>query len=305
MGILKKATACFLMIILLLLTPVNAFAIDTAFIDNPEIWYEKSGIYHASEQKFEDFSGMFSYYTDIENNCFYLHISYNEKGLTDEENDVKVEFHISNDTNAYTFVFDENGITEPGNEVKKAFDAVCNFGNATAQGQELYLGIEFRNKVDKQVDNILSFSVSVNGKSYKLTDGIKLPFYKEESAKEKDNVNTSATREAKTSRKSTEKNSSSKVTTEKPTKFKYIPSQSSNSREEYETNDTVLSEGEFAETKDNGVEIIAEEEKKPKLSTASKILIAVAVLSILTGIALISYYSFKAKKDKPEKQDEV
>lgn len=304
MRILKKAAACFLMIILLLLTPVNAFAIDTVFINNPEIWYEKSGIYHASEQKFEDFSGVFSYYTDVENNCFYLHISYNEKGLNDEENDVKVEFHISNDTNAYTFTFDENGITQPDNEIKKALDAVCNFGNATAQGQELYLGIEFRNKADKQADNTLSFSVSVNGKSYKLTDGILLPFYVEESSKAKENVKTSAAKEAKTSRKSAEKSSSPKATTEKATKFKYIPSQSPNSREEYETNDTVLSEGEFAETKDNGVEILAEGEEKPKLSAGSKILIAVAVLSILTGVALIACYSLKAKKDKSEKPDE-
>lgn len=304
MRILKKAAACFLMIILLLLTPVNAFAIDTVFINNPEIWYEKSGIYHASEQKFEDFSGVFSYYTDVENNCFYLHISYNEKGLNDEENDVKVEFHISNDTNAYTFTFDENGITQPDNEIKKAFDAVCNFGNATAQGQELYLGIEFRNKADKQADNTLSFSVSVNGKSYKLTDGIVLPFYAEESSKAKENVKTSAAKEAKTSRKSAEKSSSPKATTEKATKFRYVPSQNPNSREEYDINDTVLSEGNFAETKDNGVEILAEEEKKPKLSAGSKILIAVAVLSILTGVALIACYSLKAKKDKSEKPDE-
>lgn len=44
MRLSNKAGICFSVIILLLFTPINAFAMDTAFVSNPEIWYEKSGV---------------------------------------------------------------------------------------------------------------------------------------------------------------------------------------------------------------------------------------------------------------------
>ena len=301
--VLNKAIICFIIIVLLLLSPMYVFAMDTAFVSNPEIWYEKNGICHGSEQKLENYSGMFSYYTDVENNCFYLHISYNEKSLNDEGNDIKVEFCILNDINTYSFTFDEAGIIEADSEIKKSFDAICNFGQATAQGQEIYLGIEFRNKADKAVDNTVSFSVAVNGKAYKLADGITLPFCKEEATKTESKERTSSAKETKKNSNINTESRSSKASTEKTTKFRYIAPQKPNNSEEYTAEEYTFTEDNI-ETPKNNAEIITEEQDKSSISSSSKILIAAAVFSILIGTAMIVYYSLKAKKDKSEKQDE-
>ena len=50
-------------------------------------------------------------------------------------------------------------------------------------------------------------------------------------------------------------------------------------------------------------EIITEAKEKSGIPYSSKILISVAVFSILIGIAMIAYYSFKAKKGQTEKQE--
>lgn len=298
----NKAIICFFIGIFLLLSPMNVFAMDTAFVSNPEIWYEKNGICHGSEKKLENYSGMFSYYTDVENNCFYLHISYNEKSLNDEKNDIKVEFCILNDINKYSFTFDESGIIEADNEIKKSFDAICNFGEATAQGQEIYLGIEFRNKTDKAVDNDVSFSVAVNGKTYKLTDCITLPFCKAETMKAESSERTSSVKETKKNSKVYTETRNSKASTEKTTKFRYIAPPKSNNTEEYTAEEHTFTE-DTAEIPKNSSEIITEEKETSTISFSSKILIAAAVVSVLIGTAMIAYYSFKAKKEKSEKQD--
>ncbi len=292
MRLSNKAGICFSVIILLLFTPINAFAMDTAFVSNPEIWYEKSGVCYASEQKLENYSGMFSYYTDIENNCFYLHISYNETSLNDEENDI----------NKYTLTFDESGMIEADSEIKKSFETVCNFGEATAQGQEIYLGIEFKNRADKAIDNDVSFSVMVNGKAYKLTDCITLPFCKEETTEVINNEKASSAKKTKKDSNTNTVSSHSKSTTEKTTKFRYIAPPKTDNTGKY-TAEEYASVEDTAKTAENQAEIITEAKEKSGIPYSSKILISVAVFSILIGIAMIAYYSFKAKKDKTEKQE--
>ncbi len=302
MRLSNKAGICFSVIILLLFTPINAFAMDTAFVSNPEIWYEKSGVCYVSEQKLENYSGMFSYYTDIENNCFYLHISYNETSLNDDKNDIKVEFCVSNDINKYTLTFDESGMIEAGSEIKKSFETICNFGEATAQGQEIYLGIEFKNKADKAIDNDVSFSVMVNGKAYKLTDCITLPFCKEETTEVINNEKASSATKTKKDSNTNTVSSHSKSTTEKTTKFRYIAPPKTDNTGKY-TAEEYASVEDTAKTAENQAEIITEAKEKSGIPYSSKILIAVAVFSILIGIAMIAYYSFKAKKGQTEKQE--
>lgn len=299
MKYIKKIVYSTIITVFAVLIPVNVYSMETVYVNNPEIWYSDSRIINASEKNTENFSGIFSYYADTDNACFYLHISYNEKNLKDKENEIKVEFNITNEINKYNFIVDENGIIDADREIRKVFDTACNFGEATKQGQEIYLGIEFKGKADKTLDNDISFSVIVNGKTYVLANGIDFSMFKEEETKVKVSNESNSGNSAKKDRTST-KNSTAKSTTEKVTKFKYTgPNKSHNTYDEtYKYNeDNIASEGNIIETASKSIEIITEEENKSStLSQSSKILIAVAVISILTGVSLIAYHSIKSKK---------
>ena len=308
---IRIAILSILMIAYMAFVPMYAYAMDMVYVNNPEIWYSDSRIISMPEQNLENYSGIYSYYADVDNACFYLHISYSEKNLKEENNDIKVEIQISNNINSYVFKVDENGIVETDSEIRKSFDTACNFGEATRQGQEIYLGIEFKNKADKTVDNMISFSVVVNGKAHNLTNGILLPLYKEETTKEKRNEKTTAVKETKNKTKNTTvQNKTSKATTEKTTKFKYIASPKSNRTEKYKADevdevyeiysaDDMDDIDDIIEMEDNNVEILTEEESDDStLSSKSKILIAVAVATIIIGIVIMIYCCCKTQKAK-------
>lgn len=144
-----KLTACFVLIIILLLTPITAFSMDTAFINKTEIWYERQDIVNTPEKSLDKYNGNYSYCIDKENHCFYLHISYTEKSLTDGDNDIKVQFEIENMNESYDFYINKNGFVSPDDKIKKAFNLEYNFGEDTKQGQEIYLGLEFKKKTTK------------------------------------------------------------------------------------------------------------------------------------------------------------
>ena len=92
----RKWILCILSMMFLLLTPIQAFSMDTAFINKPEIWYERQNIVHFPEQTLGKYKGSYGYYIDAENHCFYLHISYVEMTLTDSDNEIKLQFQIAN-----------------------------------------------------------------------------------------------------------------------------------------------------------------------------------------------------------------
>ncbi|MDE6110822.1 MAG: hypothetical protein K2F65_02775 [Eubacterium sp.] len=207
--------------------------------------------------------------------------------------------------NKYAFIIDENGIIDADSELKQSFDTVCNFGEATKQGQEIYLGIELKNKADKTVDNTISFSVVVNGKTYNLANGILLPLYKEETTKVKANNKTTAVKETKKNNNTTNKSSTSKSSTEKTTKFKYVAPVTQKGGNKYTAEDyTYDNEYENAETSSESPQILTEKNVNTRstLSRTSKILIAVAVIFIAIGIGVIIYNSTKTQKAKKNEQ---
>ncbi|MDE6413271.1 MAG: hypothetical protein K2K42_05205 [Eubacterium sp.] len=273
---------------------------DTAFINKTEIWYERQDIVHTPEKSLDKYNGTYSYCIDAENHCFYLHISYIEKSLTDGDNDIKVQFEIENVNESYDFYINKNGFISPDDKIKKAFNLEYNFSEDTKQGQEIYLGLEFKNKDNKTVDNTISFSIIVNSTPYDLADNLTLPFYIEKAT-------TGKTTKEKTTKKQSNitKRSNSKSSAEKTTKFKYIPTPKQHSAgnktvhaDKNDNNSDNYADDEQANDFDEDtVEIIAEEENQEMLSTQSKIMIGIAIVSVVIGAAVLVYNGLKNKKD--------
>ncbi|MDE6110821.1 MAG: hypothetical protein K2F65_02770 [Eubacterium sp.] len=90
MKYIKKTILSILIAASIVLMPISAYCLDTVYVSNPEIWYSDSRVVNMSEQNLENYNGIYSYYADTEHACFYLHISYNEKNLKNEGNDIKV-----------------------------------------------------------------------------------------------------------------------------------------------------------------------------------------------------------------------
>ena len=305
MSILKKVISCFFIITLILFVPVNAYSMDTKFVNNAEIWWDdNAGIVHMPPQNLGKYEGVYSYYIDGDNSCFYLYISYYESDLKDKNNDIKMEFQITNDINNYYFIVNENGMINPDKSTKSAFDIALNFQEATKQGQDLYLGIEFRNKNDKILDNSISFSVIVNGQSYTLNEELILPFYTENNiTKVSGNEKTTASKTVKNNSKTTTQRST-KNTTEKTTKFKYVASATGSGK--YTADDDYSDEEYEYDEVENDIQILTEKavDSEETLSLRSKIMIAVSAVILATGMALLAYSIHKVRNAKKQENTE-
>lgn len=291
---------------LIVLNPFYAYAMDLVYINKPEIWYESEDVVHTPYMEIEEYGGVYSYFTDSSNHCFYLHISYNEANMRNDENEVKVLFDVSNSVNRYSFIIDENGIQNFDSTLKSAFNTAVNFSAPSGQGQEIYIGLEFIHKNDKFVNNLVSFSVCVNDKVYDLCSSLPLLFYVEEDSTSKNHSDNTA------------KQSSSKATaqkSDKTTKFKYIAPEKSGtlsksskykagySAYEYEADNDFNEETENYEA-EQGIVLPNDVEEKGTLSISSKILFAVAIVLILFGGFLAVYYANKHKKDEALKTED-
>ena len=253
--IIKKAIFILLVFLQILFVPFAAFGMDSSFVDVSDMWswYEEQSAVHLPEEKvssyFGEYSGAYSYFSDVENKCFYLRIYYKESSLTSKNKDVFVDFNIKNPSREYQFSVDSNGFFNYDDNDKSGFKILTDFGNASEQGQIILIGIEFLKSGDKKLDNVLSFRLIVNGNVYSLCDGIYLKYAEPvsesktetkptsekntQSEKEKDTTRRGGKIEKTTSRsgeaeKTTskvsgayEKPESEKTAEEKTTKFKY------------------------------------------------------------------------------------
>lgn len=278
--------------------PFSAFSAEPDMVNNPELWFETDNIITEEITDYKNINGFYSYYNDTENHCIFLHISYTEINLQSENNEIKINFYISNEQHNYRFIVTENGV-EANNNIKAAFSVSENFGSTSEQGQDIYIGIEFKNKQDIKSNNILNFSVDVNGNSYDIRKAIMLNYYNE-TADKTDLTNTKSDKPSVTEKSEKDKSTSEK---EFSTKFKYNPSDSdSNSQQtlwNYEDDLTEQGNNEYNETIMNSSEqntIITEQNSAVSFSPVSKALLALAAVMILCGLSLILYCLFKPKK---------
>lgn len=299
---MKKLICFTASLLLFVLIPFRVFAINADMITKTEAWYYSDIEFVNKPVDLNDFSGMYSYYPDIDDKCFYLHISYYADTLKNENNNIKVYFDISNQTNSYKLIVNENGFDEA---YKSDFNVLSNFSAASKQGQDIYIAIEFKDKYDKKADNYIDFYVEVNGEMYKISETVMLPFYVEETTTEK---TTKATE--KTTGKSTEKKAQKaesetkykKMPSETTTKFKYVPSPGSNSLSNYSEVENDYYEDELdeeitEEAPENAV-VYTPKTFEEHLSPASKALIAVSAVIFISGAAILGYCLIpKNKKD--------
>lgn len=315
-----KKIALFLLTLIFTSYPLYAFSAEPDFINNPELWYETDTITTVEIKDANKITGIYSYYSDTARHRIFLRIVYEEISLTNEYNDIKAEFNISNENHSYCFTVNENGLTDKNSKINSAFTITQNFGFPSEQGHEIYLGIEFKDKQDIKCNNILSFSLNINGNNYNICKGIFLPYFIEETTKtpgadEKtstsaDNITQHTTKQNKlpvSDQKHSDKETDK--TTESTTKFKYIPSGSQKPEDSLwnyentssEAEDFSDEENEYFENADNTALpniIIPSPEIQSSLSPSAKALIAGAVLLIAAGLSIIIYCCFKPAATK-------
>ena len=267
--------------------PLYSFAMQADFVEEPKTWYgNDNNFVNHPQQSIGTYTGIYSYYSDIENNCFYLRISYTEASVNTLTNDVYVNFNIENSSRKYQFYVDNNGFFNADSSVKSAFDVAVNFGNPTEQGQEIYIGLEFRNKNDKKCNNVISFSLSINGQSYDICNGIELNYQAEETSGVSNKESTSR---------------ASVATTQPETKFKYTGDINTTQSEKYsysykstekfvyeqtQGSDNNQSDYDEAETQSNDAEIKVKPKKE--FAPSSKIMLAASGLCVMIGTSLIA-----------------
>ena len=212
--------------LLLCSLPLCAFAMDEGYIGESIKWQSNSEAVYVSldaERLGESLNdGYYQYYTDISNNCFYLHISYTESSLNDKgDNDIHLEFNIENKY-CFSVYADTNGKTLDN------FNIRTHFSEIMGEGQEIYVGIEFLNKEDKKLNQYLTFSLFVNGNKYQICDElIKLAYgdYAESLTTTKPTATKNPATEKTTAKESTAKQTTTQKETatkkETTTKFKY------------------------------------------------------------------------------------
>lgn len=304
MNIIKKRIL-YLLAFILIAVPFPAFSAEPDLVNNPELWFETNNIITEEITDYNNIGGFYSYYSNTENHCIFLYISYNEINLKSENNEIKINFYISNENNSYRFTVNENGV-EGSSTVKTAFSVTENFGSISEQGQDIYIGIEFKNKQDIKCNNTLNFSIDVNGNSYDINKIINLYYYDEVSDKTYE-TSTKSDNQSEKEKTDTSKSTSAK---EPSTKFKYIPSDNSNTQTDlwhYENNISEQENNGYDEAISNSSEpntIITEQKAAVSFSTVSKALLVLAAIMISGGISLILYCLFKPKKTLQPKANE-
>lgn len=129
--------------------PISANAMQEDMISNPALWAEYADdVVILPYTENDGYSGSMRYYSDVKSNCFYFSISYTQDSLSRTENAVSIFIDITNESNEYHLEMNDEGLV--GGKEKAPFDVAVNFGSASEQGQEIYAGIEFLNKVDKK-----------------------------------------------------------------------------------------------------------------------------------------------------------
>ena len=338
-------TLRFLFVLLLMCSlPLCAFAMDEGYLNDATKWQFNSEVVHVDEQSIGSYCGIYNYYSDLANHCFYLELNYEEDSLASGNNDIYLQFNIRNDSREYQLLIDESGFINSEAYDSKTFNVSVNFKDVWINGQDIYVGIEFLNKEDKKLNNLLSFSLIVNGHTYHICDeGIELAYgdYAESrnptkpTATETTTAKPSTTKEATTKQTTTQKETTTKfqytyttttrpteketdITTEKATKtktetttkFKYSGeySQGTPAGDGVDGNGDNIDENTDAQiTQSDWTEnnvIITETERAAERSPQAKLLTAMAVICAVAGGALIARNASPKKKTANENNEE-
>lgn len=202
---MKRVIVIFVSIVLLTVGVFSfspyAFAFDDEYISNAGKWY-KTGTVISIENKIV--TGQLHYIFDKKSGCAYFYFSYSNCDGVYNDDDVELEFRITNSKNNYSFNVSKSGVRNE--DISKSFYVDYDFDNINSDlgNGRLFAGFEFKNKTDKSLLNHITCTFKAGNKaSCTVMDSVPFDMSVEQS------TNTSRA----TSAKSTTKKSSSKVNT--------------------------------------------------------------------------------------------
>lgn len=265
------------------LTPTQAFALSSDFVDNPAKWY--SSEYNISFGNLESISGYYQYYFDTENNTLCGHISYADDALVTETSEILVGTVVNNSVNNYDFTFNQ----DYSSDKYENFDIYSSFTPVSFGGQDIFFAIEFLNKADRKQLNDISFYLLIDKIAYPICENITLRFEDETTTKKPKETTTKKPTAEKTTKPKAEK-----TTKEATTKFK--SSSTIKFKPEYQTSEKFKYEAEQGETMTvtyGTGEIITESNKgkissKGSLSEWAILWLVVAVILVAAGLIVIN-----------------
>lgn len=128
---------------------------------------------------------------------------------------ISLNFSINNDENYYQFSVNCDGIKQySSEEVKNNLNVYQNFDNMKMKSSvgEIFVGIEFRNKTDKSLNNVFNVSAYYGRNNVaKLIENVELEMYVPTTPKQ--TASKVSTTKTTTTRQSTTKETSVKITT--------------------------------------------------------------------------------------------
>lgn len=157
-GILS--TSLILFVICLFSFSVNAFAFNNKYITDSGSWYKNGDLININN---DVLSGQLCYILDENDACAYFYFLYSNCDGDYKDEDVSLEFKISNSTNKYSFSVSKSGVKN-GNKniyINYDFDDVnSKFGNG-----QLLVGFEMKNKTDRSSLNQITCTFSADSKN--------------------------------------------------------------------------------------------------------------------------------------------
>ena len=157
-GILSTSLTLF--VICLFSFSVNAFAFNNEYITNFGSWYKYGDLMNINN---DVLSGQLHYALDENDACAYFYFIYSNCDGDYKDEDVSLEFEISNSTNKYSFSVSKSGVKNGDKDIYIDYDfdnVNSEFGNG-----RLLAGFEMKNKTDRSSLNKITCTFSADSKN--------------------------------------------------------------------------------------------------------------------------------------------
>lgn len=157
-GILS--TSLMLFVICLFSFSVNAFAFNNKYITNSGSWYKNGDLININN---DVLSGQLRYILDENDACAYFYFLYSNCDGDYKDEDVSLEFKISNSTNKYSFSVSKSGVKNGNKNIYINYD--FNDVNSKFGNGQLLVGFEMKNKTDRSSLNQITCTFSADSKN--------------------------------------------------------------------------------------------------------------------------------------------
>lgn len=296
---LSKLLVAFLLSLLFICMPFNAYSADLNYLDD-SAWLNcerATAMSISGKSGSSKMDGVFKYFYDRNDGCFYSYFDFTESRLESVYEDVRVHFDVKNDSSSYSFAVDMDGICDCGDTEEKLFNTYQNFNYA--DNFELAMSIvEFNCKPD--VYNI-KIKLYIGGRNYKILDDIVIDTTKPTTTKPPTTKKPITSKAHKTT---SAKQKTAKSTTYRLTKYK--GSGANGSAKKYSANgqtegknDVIVDNLYSANGYNDGLSVVP----KTKMSTTSKVMLGFGIGIGVIALGMILYAVAMPKKENKDDND--